>query len=112
MKEFSPHLEKLEREPVQNIILGDFNLNLLEIHNREKIAEYYDKFMSTGFLPRITLPTRFSNKSCSLIDQIFCNFENLTEKCETAILTSRLTDHLQCFLTFEMAQIKKRLLNM
>ena len=64
--------------------------------------------MSTGFLPRITLPTRFSNKSCSLIDQIFCNFENPTEKCETAILTSRLTDHLPCLLTFEIAQRVKK----
>lgn len=95
LTEISPYIEKLDSEPMQKIILGDFNLNLLEIHTREKIAEYYDKFLACGFLPRITLPTRFSKKSCTLIDQIFCNFENPTENCDTAILTSRLTDHLR-----------------
>ena len=88
--------------PVNNIILGDFNINLLEMQNRLKISEYFDKFVTSGYLPRITMPTRFSTKGCTLIDQIFCNFENVSQKCSSAILTSKLSDHLPCLVTFEI----------
>ena len=102
LTEFSPYVEKLESENVHNIILGDFNINLLQLQNREKIEEYYDKFMSSGFIPRITLPTRFSTKGCTLIDQIFCNFEKPTQKCTSAILTTKISDHLPCILSFNI----------
>ena len=41
---------------------GDFNINLLQIEEREKFQEYFDLFTSNGLLPQITLPTRLSKK--------------------------------------------------
>lgn len=102
--EFNPHIEKLESGTVQNIILGDFNIDLLQLQHREKFEEYFDKFISSGYIPKITLPTRFSEKKCNLIDQIYCNFDNPTQKCDSAILVSNLTDHLPCILAYEISE--------
>ena len=102
ISELIPYLNILESEKNRNIILGDFNIDLLQLQHRAIIEEFYDKFVSMGFLPRITLPTRFSTKSCTLIDQIFCNFENPAQICTSAILTSKLSDHLPCLLGFEI----------
>ena len=51
--------------------VGDFNIDLLQCEAREKFQEYFDIFLTNGLMPQITLPTRFSKKRATLIDQIF-----------------------------------------
>ena len=62
LKEISPYLDKLSQENYTQIITGDFNIDLKETKTREKFQDYFDKFVSLGFLPKITLPTSFSEK--------------------------------------------------
>ena len=59
---FSNILNTLTRENSTIITGGDFNINLLQINEREKIQEYFDLFVSNGSIPQITMPTRFSKK--------------------------------------------------
>ena len=75
--EFATILSKLGNEKSETIITGDFNIVLLKVNDRLKIGDYFDLFCTNGFYPKITLPTRFSRDSCTLIDQIFCNFSRL-----------------------------------
>ena len=37
------------------------NIDPLKIKEKEFVNEYFDMIVSSGFFPRITLPTRISN---------------------------------------------------
>ena len=54
-------------------ICDDFNVNLLKINSEQHCDAYLDMIISHGFFPRITLPTRMSDESSTLIDNIFSN---------------------------------------
>ena len=75
--EISPILTKLSNERADTFLLGDFNINLLEVNNRIKFQEYLDLFTTQIFYPQTVHPTRFSKKRATLIDQIYCK---LTDK--------------------------------
>ena len=73
------------------------NINLLKINEREVIADVLDLFSSGGFFPQITLPTRFSTHSCTLIDNIYCKLSEYSPKNASGIFISPISDHLPCF---------------
>ena len=64
---------------------------------REKFQEYFDLFVSNGSIPLITKPTRFSKKSASLIDQIFCRFSKNSSHNSSGIIVTSISDHMPCF---------------
>ena len=70
INELAPVITKLGKECSETIIVGDFNIDLLKVGERQKYAEYLDLFQTNSFYPKLILPTRFSSKSCTLIDQI------------------------------------------
>jgi len=109
VSEMQPYIEKLSQEPFDQMFTGDFNLDLKQINSREKIQDYFDKFVSAGFLPKITLPTRFSKKNCTIIDQIFCKYKDPTTENESGILVTEISDHLPCITSYEIPpKCKKR----
>ena len=57
---------------------------------------------SLSFYPNITLPTRFSPHSGSLIDNVFCRFTNntCTLRVSPGILLKQVSDHQPYFLFF------------
>ena len=60
-----------------------------------------------SFIPRITLPTRFSKRNCTLIDQIYVkqpDYVNAPD--DSLILLSALSDHL-CCITKICSRIKR-----
>ena len=87
---------KLVKENSTLICGGDYNINLLDL-KREKFQEYFDTFVSNGLFPQITLPTRFSKKKATLIDQIFCRFSKYTSNHKAGIIMTKISDHLPCF---------------
>ena len=54
-------------------LLGDFNINLLQYNNSSAVRDYLNNIISLGLYPKITLPTRLTDHSATLIDNIFCN---------------------------------------
>ena len=52
------------------IVLGDVNINLLSEDN-DKVNTYLNNYLTKNFIPCITLPTRITDHSISLIDHIF-----------------------------------------
>ena len=107
--EIGSYIAKSAKEKCHVIYAGDFNINLLHLHEREKYQEYLDRFIAAGLYPRITLPTRFSNKGCTLIDQIFCKFADPLHQYNTEILTTKISDHFPCLLGFEISpKLKER----
>ena len=64
-------LEKIKRENKFCYLLGDYNLNLLNVETHCKTGEFIDLMFSHHFLPLINKPTRVSTNSATLIDNIF-----------------------------------------
>ena len=65
------------------------NIDLLKINERKVFNEYFDSMISHGFSPCITLPTRFSKRSATLIDN---------GDTSSGILFSAISDHLPRFV--------------
>ena len=83
------------------IVTGDFNINLLHINlaNKEHFSLFLDMMLSYNLFPKITLPTRISHNSCTLIDNTFCKLSSLSSGTNAGIIMSQLSDHFPHFLT-------------
>lgn len=101
VEQFSSLCSKLSHQNyVACCVLGDFNLDCLKVNENLDIASFIDSAMSQGFIPQITLPSRFSVQygSSSLIDNIFLKTSEQTIDCHPHILTRKISDHFGCFL--------------
>ena len=64
-------------------------------------------FVTLGFYPKIVLPTRFSKKNATLIDQTFSKFTNNTRDTRSGILMSSISDHLPHFICFDINMLNR-----
>ena len=91
--------------------MGDFNINLLE-ENDAKINCYLNNYFANNFIPCITLPTRITDHSATLIDHIFIKTPKklLQNKCSSGNLIVDIADHLPnfSFLDIKSYPIKNR----
>ena len=78
---------------------GDYNIDLLKFKTKNYFNDYFDEFVTNGFFPEITLPTRIGDRSSSLIDNIFPN--DTEEKETSGILLNHLLDHQIIFTYIE-----------
>ena len=94
--EFSSVLNDIVKQKSILIITGDFNINLLDINEKQIFREYFEILLSYGMFPTISLPTRITQNSATLIDQMFTNSD---EKCShfSGIILSDISDHLPYF---------------
>ena len=99
--EFSNFLRSVKHINPSVFICGDFNINLLLISSNRHFADYLDNVISTGFFPKITIPTRIQENSSTLIDQIWLN--NLEEniKSKSGIIINDISDHKMIFTFIE-----------
>ena len=89
-------IEKIDGENKFYVILGDFNLDLLKLDSHPDTDNFLNTLESFNFQPHILQPTRITDHSQTLIDNIFFNsFEHLT--LSGNIIYDR-TDHLPNFL--------------
>ena len=84
---------------LSSYICGDYNIDLLKIKTNKHFNDFFDNFISVGFLPKITLPTRFTEQSSTLIDNVFSN--NIEEREISGILLNHISDHQFLFTYIE-----------
>jgi len=53
------------------LIMGDFNIDLMKIESRPESSNFLDTLGSYFFQPFILQPTRITNHSATLIDNVF-----------------------------------------
>ena len=70
---FTPILKKANKEKKMACIAGDYNIDLLKINKIKQIEDYFDELTNNNFMPLITVPTRITAKTKSLIDNILFN---------------------------------------
>ena len=89
-------LHNISLENKRLILLGDFNFNLLNASTDSHVIKFVDILSSYLLLPNINIPTRLTNTSKTLIDNIFCNFSDPNSISGNII--SSISDHLPQFL--------------
>ena len=63
--------------------------------------EFLENILSNNFIPQITLPTRITEKTATLIDNIFTNSYKHNSNCLSGNITTYISDHLPQFLIIE-----------
>ena len=88
--EFDEVLELLRTNRSPIYLCGDFNIDLLKINTKNHYNTFYNNLTAAGYLPRISMPTRVTNQSATLIDNIFSTelYNN-----ESAIIVNNISDH-------------------
>ena len=108
IKEFICLLNSFEHSNCNNLVAGDFNINLLDIVKRCVAGDFFNAVTSHGFLPLITLPTRLTDTKGTLIDNIFCKLSSNTVQCTSGILTDRFSDHQPYFSSINLHPLQKK----
>ena len=91
-----PLLEKLAFEKKEVILMGDFNINLLNCNIDKNTSDYVDTLYSHAFFPTINSPMQITANSKTLIDNIFYN--DVTKNIISGNITASISDHLTQFL--------------
>ena len=81
-------LEAIQNQPCETVVMGDFNVNLLDYEGSFP-ADFLSDMLASGLLPSVTIPTRVTEKSATLIDNIFSSmtFQN------SFVIVSDISDH-------------------
>ena len=71
----------------------DHNLDLLKCHLHEPTKQFYDRLFELGLFPTITRPTRITQTTATLIDNIFVS-EKLHQVFDSCFLLNDISNHL------------------
>jgi len=94
--DIDPTFKKLNSEKKKIYIMGDFNIDLLKVDIHKPTHNYLDLIYSYSIMPTIYKPTRITESTATIIDNILTNDENIIE---STILITDITDHLPTILT-------------
>ena len=90
----------------KSYIVGDLNFDLLKFEQHDKTKTLLNNSFANGFLQIISLPTRISNNSATLIDHIYTNAT--LNQFESYIILSDISDHFPiCHIISDKSKEKK-----
>jgi len=89
-------LEKVKQENKTVVITGDLNIDLLKYNTDNQTTQFVDMLISNNLTPRVTLPTRITNTSATLIDHMFSNADS--NKSIAGTLKTDIADHYCNFI--------------
>ena len=77
---------------------------MLSVTSNRHVTEYFDNVISSGFFPKITLPTRIQENSNTLICQIWSNNLEESKKSKSGILINDISVHKMIFTFIENSE--------
>ena len=92
-------LTKIKNENKNIILMGDFNVNLINYYKNRGTYEFLEQLFNHNFTPKITLPTRITEKTATLIDNIFVNGQ--AQKHNSGNITTSISDNPPQFIIIE-----------
>ena len=98
-------LDKVSYENKNFILLGGFNIDLLCYESHIQTREFLDKMYSGLLSPQITISTRLTPCSRTLIDYIFTN--TVDDPSISSNLMCSVSDHLAEFLIYPEQNMPK-----
>ena len=94
-------MDKLSIENKNIILLGDFNVDILHYESNNPTKEFLDLMFSASLTPQITIPTRLTVRSRTLIDNIFTLLKKTLHQ---AIFNAAFQIILHSFLSFRIKE--------
>ena len=88
-------LDLLDQQNCKCIVMGDMNIDLLKSHFDANISDYVDNVYARGFVSVITIPTRITPNSATLIDHIYTNTKN--NNIQSGVIVTDVSDHYATF---------------
>lgn len=100
-------LEQIRKEKKTVYLMGDYNIDLIKVDNNAQYEHFVDIMVTHSLLPSIHKPTRITNDTATLIDNIFSNdcFSNIQSI--SGILCSDITDHFPIFKFCDLKRNKQ-----
>ena len=100
---------KLQSEKKYVYITGDFNVNTLTQPSCSLATQDFKNIFSSNFYsPLIQKPTRITEHSATLIDNIYCNVPELSSNSAAGILKVSISDHYAIFCILKYATIQDK----
>ena len=100
-------LKKLQKENKSLLIMGDFNINLVNYDSHPETNDFINLMVSHYLLPHILHPARVTDHSATIIDNIF--FNTLELNTQSGNLLNMISDHFPQFLVVKMLQLITRI---
>ena len=82
-------------------LVEDYNINLLQHNVDAHVDDFLNLLLSFSLLPLITKPTRVTESSATLIDNIFSNLQPFPL---STIVVSDLSDHFPVYTTIPLGK--------
>ena len=90
---FTDILQTIQTENKLCYIMGDYNVNLMNYESHDLTANFVDTIYSYSYVPLINRPTRVTQHSATLIDNILTNNHNALLNSYQGILLTDVSDH-------------------
>jgi hypothetical protein len=101
-----PNLNMISNSKTTCLVLGDINLDLVKYNVDSVTKLYIDNLVGYNFLPLLTLPTRVTTSTCTLIDHIYFhepfNGKGNNQQIFVGNFLSDLTDHFSNFVILKL----------
>jgi len=94
--DIDPVFKKLNNEKKHLYVMGDFNIDLLKVDSHRPTHDYLDLIYSYSLIPTIFKPTRITETTATIIDNILTNNLNIVQ---SSILVTDISDHLPTVLS-------------
>lgn len=106
---FDTVLHKIQTEGGRALISGDFNIDGHKIRTNVQTENFYNTVLMQNFLPTILLPTRITDHSVTLIDNIFMKIDKdlMGDRVVSGNIFSDISDHLPNFVILRSNKPRK-----
>ena len=94
----------ISKERKQCILMGDFNLDLIKVDTHNQTKDFVHSLYTNAFYPTISKPTRVTDHSATLLDNIITNITGYCIK--SGVLYNDISDH---FPVFNLIQINSKI---
>ena len=73
--------------------MGDFNIDLLKSESCDYSMRFLEQLFTSSYIPLELRPTRFTQHTATLIDNIFTNDMEIIESSKNGIIFCDISDH-------------------
>jgi hypothetical protein len=92
--EINKILSKIDKENKICYLMGHFNIDLLKSESCDYANRFFEQLLTSSYIPLILKPTRITQHTATLIDNIFTNDIEVTNSSSNGIIYSDISDHL------------------
>ena len=96
--------EDLDRLNSFQYVIGDFNIDVLKKDTDQDIQLFLTQQVASAMLPLVTIPTRITAFSCTLIDNCFTN--NFKNSHSSHVLVTDMSDHYPVLICIDRNEAK------